>query len=52
MPPGPINNPGLESIRAALYPAETDYLFFVAQGDGSHVFTTNEKDHLESKEAV
>ena len=49
LPPGPINNPGFESIRAALYPAETDYLFFVAQGDGSHVFTSNEKDHLKAK---
>ena len=49
LPPGPINNPGLESIRAALYPADTDYLYFVAQGDGSHIFTTNQKDHLEAK---
>ena len=49
LPPGPINNPGLESIRAALYPASTDYLYFVAQGDGSHVFTTNQQDHLKAK---
>ena len=49
LPPGPINNPGLESIKAALYPADTDYLYFVAQGDGSHVFTTNQKDHLRAK---
>ena len=49
LPPGPINNPGIESIIAALYPEETDFLFFVAQGDGSHAFTTNEKDHEEAK---
>tara|TARA_B100000405_G_scaffold136464_1_gene95370 strand:+ start:1672 stop:2661 length:990 start_codon:yes stop_codon:yes gene_type:complete len=49
LPPGPINNPGIESIIAALYPDETDFLFFVAQGDGSHAFTTNEKDHEEAK---
>ena len=49
MPPGPINNPGIESIKAALYPEDTNFLFFVAQGDGSHAFTTNEKDHLKAK---
>ena len=49
LPPGPINNPGSQSIKAALYPADTNFLYFVAQGDGSHVFTTNQKDHLEAK---
>ena len=49
LPPGPINNPGLESIKAALYPADTNFLFFVAQGDGSHAFSTNEKDHEKAK---
>ena len=49
LPPGPINSPGKESIRAALYPNEHDYLFFVAKGDGKHTFTTNEKDHLKAK---
>lgn len=49
LPPGPINNPGIQSIKAALYPLETDYLFFVAQGDGSHKFTTNERDHEAAK---
>jgi UPF0755 protein len=49
LPPGPINNPGIQSIRAALYPLETNYLFFVAQGDGSHAFTSNEKDHEAAK---
>jgi UPF0755 protein len=49
LPPGPINNPGIQSIKAALYPLETNYLFFVAQGDGSHAFTSNEKDHEAAK---
>ena len=49
LPPGPINNPGIKSIEAALYPLDTNFLFFVAQGDGSHAFTTNEKDHEEAK---
>jgi UPF0755 protein len=49
LPPGPINNPGIKSIKAALYPLETNYLFFVAQGDGSHAFTTNETDHEAAK---
>ena len=49
LPPGPINNPGIESIKAALFPEKTDYIFFVAQGDGSHAFTTNEKDHEAAK---
>jgi UPF0755 protein len=49
LPPGPINNPGIASIKAALYPEDTNFLFFVAQGDGSHAFTTNEKDHEKAK---
>ena len=39
----------IESIKAALFPEKTDYIFFVAQGDGSHAFTTNEKDHEAAK---
>jgi uncharacterized YceG family protein len=40
LPPGPIGNPGLDSIEAAARPAKTDYLFFVVKpcGDGEHVF--------------
>jgi len=50
LPPGPINSPGLASIKAALYPAESDYLFFLAKGDGSHYFTDNYDDFLKAKE--
>lgn len=45
LPPGPIANPGWDSIRAALYPASTDYLYFVARKDGSHVFSRTLKEH-------
>ena len=49
LPPGPINNPGKESIIAALYPGVNEYLYFVARGDGYHTFSTNEKDHNKAK---
>ena len=46
LPPGPIANPGAESIRAAINPADSDYLYFVAKPDGSgHQFSTSLKAH-------
>ena len=45
LPPGPIANPGLPSIRAALYPAHTDYLYFVARNDGTHIFSRSFAEH-------
>lgn len=45
LPPGPICNPGAASLEAALYPPATDYLYFVAQDDQSHIFSTNLADH-------
>jgi UPF0755 protein len=45
LPPGPIANPGLSSIQAALYPADTDYLYFVARDNGTHVFSRSYKEH-------
>jgi len=46
LPVGPISNPGLESIIAAITPEETDYLFYVLQDDSSHYFTDNYDDFL------
>ena len=46
LPPGPVNSPGRASIEAALYPAPVPYLFFVAAGDGHHVFTRTYGEHL------
>lgn len=45
LPPGPIANPGREALKAALYPAETDYIFFVSKNNGTHQFSTNLTDH-------
>ncbi len=45
LPPGPICNPGRAAIEATLNPAATSDLYFVADGTGGHVFTTNLKDH-------
>jgi UPF0755 protein len=49
LPPGPINNPGRSSIMAAIYPAETKYLYFVAKGDGRHAFSQSAKEHFSEK---
>ena len=45
LPPGPICNPGQRSIRAALNPLATDYLYFVAKGDGTHAFARTYEEH-------
>jgi UPF0755 protein len=45
LPPAPICNPGLASIKAVLNPIETGFLFFVASGNGDHAFATNLQDH-------
>lgn len=46
LPPSPINNPGKQAIIAALYPEKNNYLYFVADGNGSHTFATNYEEHL------
>lgn len=45
LPPHAICNPGEASLRAALKPAKTDYLFYVAKPDGSHIFTRTYDEH-------
>jgi UPF0755 protein len=52
LPPGPICSPGLESIKAALYPADTKNLFFVSAGDGSHLFAKNFGGHKKNKQTL
>jgi len=45
LPPGPIANPGLNSIDAALYPERSDFLYFVARKDGTHTFSKSFNEH-------
>ncbi|MDX2120165.1 MAG: endolytic transglycosylase MltG [Gemmatimonadota bacterium] len=45
LPPGPVNSPGVESIEAALYPADVPWLYFVAIGDGYHRFSRTLVEH-------
>ncbi len=45
LPPGPIGAPGDAALEAALHPAETQYMYFVAQTDGSHVFSRTLAEH-------
>jgi UPF0755 protein len=45
LPPGPIANPGIDSLQAALYPARVGHLYFVATNDGAHQFSTSLEAH-------
>jgi UPF0755 protein len=45
LPVGPIANPGEKSLEAALYPADTKFIYFVSKKDKTHQFSTNLKDH-------
>jgi UPF0755 protein len=45
LPAGPISNPGKEALQAALYPATSEYLFFVSHNDGTHEFTRTYQEH-------
>jgi len=45
LPPGPIGNPGKSSLEAAMHPAETDYFYFVSDGNGHHRFAQDLEEH-------
>ena len=45
LPPGPIGNPGTDALRAALHPAHSSYLYFVARQDGTHCFSHTLEEH-------
>ncbi len=45
LPPTPICNPGFASLRAVIQPAQVPYLYYVAKGDGSHLFATTLQEH-------
>ncbi len=49
LPPGPISNPSLSSIMAALHPEQTEYFYFLTKPDGSTVFSKTYEEHLENK---
>jgi UPF0755 protein len=50
LPPGPICSPGESSIGAAFAPADVDYLYFVAKGDGRHHFSRTYREHMAAKD--
>jgi UPF0755 protein len=50
LPPGPICSPGLSALEAVGTPADTEYLYFVAKGDGSHVFAKTDAEHAANVE--
>jgi UPF0755 protein len=52
LPPGPICSPGKASIHATLYPKKVPYLFFVARGDGSHIFSRSNREHNNARRKV
>ena len=49
LPPTPICNPSKESMEAAMYPSDSEYLFFVADGNGGHKFSKSYKEHLKNQ---
>jgi UPF0755 protein len=49
LPPGPINNPGIAALKAAVNPSQTQYFYFVADGKGRHIFTKTNDEHNRAK---
>lgn len=52
LPPGPIANPGIDSIKAALHPEKVGYLYYVARPDGSHIFSRTLSEHNAARQRV
>jgi UPF0755 protein len=52
LPPGPIASPGVESLKATINPAATDYLYFMARYDGTHIFTKTLGEHETAQNGV
>jgi UPF0755 protein len=52
LPPGPISNPGRTALLAVLYPTETEYLYFVSRGDGTHIFSRTNREHERAKRRI
>ena len=52
LPPSPISNPGRTALLSVLYPEETEYLYFVARGDGTHIFSRTNREHERAKRQV
>lgn len=52
LPPGPIGAPGAAALDAALNPADTDYLYFVARPNGEHIFTRSLREHNNARTRV
>ena len=52
LPPGPIASPGTESLQATLEPTDHQFLFFVADVDGSHVFTRTNREHVNAANRI
>jgi UPF0755 protein len=48
LPPGPIANPGRDSLEAALYPSNEQFLYFVSKNDGTHHFSLTFREHQEA----
>ena len=46
LPPGPIESPGSDALRAVVKPAETEYLYFVSRNDGTHEFSRTYREHV------
>lgn len=52
LPPGPIANPGLASLKATVFPAKVSYEYFVAKPDGTHIFSNTLKEHLKASSII